>query len=169
MSSRALAQRRQRHVDDVDAVEEVLAELAGRDHRAQVAVRRGDDADVDLARLGVADAVERALLEHAQDLDLQRRRHVADLVEEERAEVGGLEQAGLVGDRAGERAALVTEQLGVEQVVVERGAVRDDERGARGARERSWIARATSSLPVPFSPWIEHGRVATARRLSSSA
>ena len=154
MSSRRSRSAGSVHVDHVDPVEQVLAELAGGDHRGEIAVRRRDDADVDLARLGVADAVERALLEHAQHLDLQRRRHVADLVEEERAEVGDLEQPGLVGDRAGERAALVAEQLGVEQVVVERRAVRDDEACDRGAREPTWIARATSSLPVPFSPWI---------------
>src|SRR5436190_1350415 len=88
---------------------------------------RGEDAHVDLAGLGVADAIECSLLQDAQDLHLKGGSHVADLVEEERAEVGSLEQARLVGDRARERTALVTEQLGVEQVVVERRAVRHDE------------------------------------------
>ena len=42
-------------------------------------------------------------------------RQLADLVEEHRAAVGRLEQAGLAPDRAGEGAALVAEQLALEQ------------------------------------------------------
>ena len=53
-----IAQRRQRDRDDVEPVEQVLAELAVRDRLLQVAVGRGDDPDVDLDRLGAADAAE---------------------------------------------------------------------------------------------------------------
>jgi glutamyl-tRNA reductase len=42
-------------------------------------------------------------------------RHLADLVEEQRAAVGGLEEADLLAIGAGERAALVAEQLALEQ------------------------------------------------------
>ena len=57
-------------------------------------------------------------------------RHVADLVEEERAAVRGLElaDAPLVG--AGERAALVAEELALEELVRDRRAVERDERAA---------------------------------------
>ena len=82
---------------------------------------------------------------------------VADLVEEEGAAVGQLEAALLAAGRAGEGALLVAEQLGLEQGLGERRAVHRDERPARARLERSWMARATSSLPVPLSPWIEHG------------
>src|SRR5437868_4026629 len=77
--------------------------------------------------------VASAPLAHAQQLDLERRGHVADLIEEERAAVGDLEQPRLILDRAGERAADVAEQRALEQVVVERGAVLHHERllGAR--------------------------------------
>ena len=54
-------------------------------------MRRGDDADVDLDRVRVADALELALLQHAQQLRLQRRAHRPDFVEEERALVRLLE------------------------------------------------------------------------------
>ena len=47
MSSRALAERRDADADDVEPVEEVLAERAGRDHRLEVAMGRADDAHVD--------------------------------------------------------------------------------------------------------------------------
>ena len=94
------------------------------------------------------------LLEHAQQLHLQRQRQLADLVEEERAAVGRLEETRLVADGAGEGALHVAEELGLEQVLRDRRAVDRDE-GARSARSLSaWIARATSSLPVPLSPAI---------------
>ena len=99
-----------------------------------------------------ADALELALLQHAQQLGLHRRRDVADLVEEQRAAVGELEAAELALDGAGERALLVAEQLALEQRLGERAAVDLDERAARARRERWWMARATSSLPVPDSP-----------------
>ena len=62
-----------------------------------------------------AERLELALLQHAQQLGLQRRRDLADLVEEDRAAVGQREAALLVGRRAGERALVVAEQLGLEQ------------------------------------------------------
>ena len=87
----ALAQRRQLHRDHVQPVEEILAERAVGDHLREVAVGRGDDAHVDLDRVRVADALELALLQHAQQLRLQRRAHRPDLVEEQRALVRLLE------------------------------------------------------------------------------
>ena len=81
----AVAQRRQVQVDDVEAVVEVLAEAAGLDLDVEVAVGGGEDADVDRLGVGVADPHDHPLLQRAQDLHLQRQRHLADLVEEQRA------------------------------------------------------------------------------------
>ncbi len=47
-------------------------------------------------RLGAADPLDLALLEHAQQLGLQARAHLADLVEEDGAAVGRLEAADLL-------------------------------------------------------------------------
>ena len=77
MSLGAIAQRRQRDREDVEPVVEVLAELAVGDQLLEVAVGRRDDAHVDLDRLGAADALELALLQHAQQLDLHLHRQVA--------------------------------------------------------------------------------------------
>ena len=49
--------------------------------------------------------------------------HVADFVEEDRAAVGLLELADLLLGRAGERALLVAEQLRLDQLLGNRGAV----------------------------------------------
>ena len=95
----ALAQRRQDDRDDVDAVVEVFAEPPLGDRLGQVLVGRGDDADVGLQLLEPADAPEPPLLQHAQQLDLHHRAHLADLVEEDRALLGHLEQPLLVRRR----------------------------------------------------------------------
>ena len=89
----ALAKRRELQDRDREPVEEVFAEPAGGDLLGQRAVRRGDDAHVDLDRLGGADADDLAFLEHAQQLHLRGAGQLAELVEEERAAVGGLEVA----------------------------------------------------------------------------
>ena len=101
--------------------------------RREVAVGRGDHAHVDLDRVRVADALELALLQHAQQLHLQRRAHRPDFVEEQRALVRLLEPSLPVADRAGERAAHVAEQLGLEQRLRNRAAVERDEAVQRAA------------------------------------
>ena len=100
----------------------------------QVAVGRRDDPDVRVADARAAEALELALLEHAEQLGLHRRRHLADLVEEQHAAAGLLDPSRLRRDRAGERAALVAEQLRLEQLVGKRRAVDGDERPVLAAR-----------------------------------
>jgi hypothetical protein len=54
-------------VNDVEAIEQVLAERALLDHLAQVAVRRRDDTDVDNASASVrTDLLELACLEESR-------------------------------------------------------------------------------------------------------
>ena len=84
-----LAQRRQPQPDDVEAVEQVLAEAPVGDERLEVGVGGGDDADVDLHRLRLAEAVDFVGLEEAQQLGLELGADLGDLVEEERAAGGG--------------------------------------------------------------------------------
>ncbi len=98
--ARALAQRRQADRHDVEAVEEVFAERAGGDELLEVAVGRRDEAHVDADRLDAADALELALLQRAQELDLHLDGDLANLVEEQRAAVGELEAPGLARHRA---------------------------------------------------------------------
>ena len=121
--ARPLAQRRQAQVHDVQAVEQVLAERPVAHGLGQVAVGGGQDADVDLHRLGAADPVDLALLDGAQQLGLQAAVHLADFVEQQGAAVGLLELADAAGHGAGEGALLVAEQLALQQVLGDRGAV----------------------------------------------
>ena len=77
--------------------------------------------------LRAAEALELLLLQHAEQLGLQLRRDVADLVEEQRPLVGQLEAADLLADGAGEGALLVAEQLALQQPRGDGRAVELDE------------------------------------------
>ena len=77
----------------------------------QVAIGRGNDADVHLGRVRGAQALQFVLLEDAQQLHLHIRGQLTNLVEEDRAVVGELEPALFLLHRTGERAPLVTEQF----------------------------------------------------------
>ena len=48
----------------------------------------------------------------------------------------------------------MAEQLALQQVLGQGRAVDRDQRPRRGSRDAWWMARATSSLPVPVSPSI---------------
>src|SRR5207253_1137953 len=93
-----------------------------------LAVRRRDQPDVGCAVLHVAEAAESLLLEHLEQARLNLRIHVADLVEEDRAAVRNFEQSLLRGDSAGERSLFVAEQLRLEELARNAGAVEIDER-----------------------------------------
>ena len=125
-----LAQRRQVQRDQVDAVEQVLAELAARDLVGERAVRGRDDAHVDRPRLARAEHLVGAVLEDAEQLHLRARVEIADFVEEDRAAVGNLEAAPAIGARVGEGPADVAEHLALEERGRDAAEVHLDERTA---------------------------------------
>ncbi len=83
-----------------EPVVQVATEAASFDALEQRPVGRGDDLDVDTTLAHLADAPHDAIVEHAQQLGLQRGRHLTDFVEQERAVFGLLEQTGLLAHRA---------------------------------------------------------------------
>ncbi len=98
-------------------------------------MRGCDEAEVDALGLRRADRHDLALLNGTQQLGLHAGGELADFVEEDGAAFGRAEEAGLVAHRAGERAAVVAEELGFGEGLGERRAVHGDERaGALGAR-----------------------------------
>src|SRR5262249_45825377 len=107
----ALAQRRDSQRGHGEPIEKILAGGCPGGFLLEVAVGRRDEANVDFDRLEAADALELALLDRAQQLDLHFDGDLADLVEEQSSVIGELEAAGLARRRAGERALLVAEQL----------------------------------------------------------
>src|SRR5215469_5670166 len=103
----ALTQRRNFNGKDPQPVVEILAKTALVNLPGQIAIGGGDHADIDLARMNIADAFEFLLLQHPQQLGLHRERHFTDFVQEQGAAVGQLEAAGLVFECVGHRAHIV--------------------------------------------------------------
>ena len=115
-------------VHHAEAIVEILAEFAPLDEGPQLPVGRRHDPDVDSDFLVAAQPREGPVLEHVEQLGLERQRHLADLVQEDGAAVGLLEAAELPAFGAREGPALVAEQLALQQVARHRRAVDLDER-----------------------------------------
>jgi hypothetical protein len=103
-----------------------------------------------------AQALEFALLENAQQLHLDVRRHVADFVQEHRPRIGLLELARLGSRGAGEGALLVAEELAFHQVFREGGAVDLHQRPVAARRVEMNGAR-DQVLPYPAFAGQQHG------------
>ena len=122
-----LAQRRQRQLDDVQAIQQIAAQRPLGGAGVDVLVGGRQHAHVDRDRGVAADDVDHVLLQHPQQLALQRQRQLGDLVEEQ-GPAGGLAEASRpIADRPGERPAHVPEQLRLEQLAGDRRAVDRDE------------------------------------------
>ncbi len=125
--ARALAQRRHVQGDHVETVEEILPEAPLPDVMLEGAVRCGDDPYVNMANGRVADAPHLTAVEKPQHPDLDRWRHVANLIQEQDAAIRLLDESRLVRHRARERSTAVPEQLALGERVGERPAVHRDE------------------------------------------
>ncbi len=108
---------------DAEAEEEILAEIACLHHLLQILVGGREQAHIDLNHLGAAQAFELPFLQHTQNLGLGGLAHVAVLVEKQHSLVGQLEAALALFCGAGEGPLLVTEQLALQQVLMQRRAV----------------------------------------------
>ena len=102
--------------------------------RQQVAIRGRQHTNVDRPRAVLTDAPHLALLQHAQQLDLHGRRHIANFIEEQRAAIRGFEESRAVLRRARERAAGVSEELGLQQGLGYSGAIDREKRAGRPRR-----------------------------------
>src|SRR5207253_4312057 len=130
----ALAERRHIDVDDVEAIEEVVAELLRFYLSLQVFVRRADDPDVHLDRQRRANALDLSVLEDPKQLRLHRQAHLTDLVQEDRAFVRKLEAPASLRLRTGEAAFLVSEELSFEKRFGKRRARDLDDRAGAPVR-----------------------------------
>ncbi len=124
----AFQQARSFELDHRKAIEQIFPKLLGGDHRAEITMGGGDDADVDLAGLQRTEALNFLILQGAEQLALGGQRHVADFVEKESAVVGVLKQADFILGRSGEGAFNVAKELAFKQRLDEGGAVQGNER-----------------------------------------
>ena len=118
--------RRQVDLHHIEPMIQVFAKRSFGHARFQRAIRRGDDAHVHRNRLGTAHALKRARLQHAQQLRLHVEIDVGDLVQKQRAGVGALEPADVTVHRAREGALLVAEQLALQKLARQGGAIECD-------------------------------------------
>src|SRR5881628_1586335 len=81
----ALPKRRQMQRNDVQAVVQVGTEPTRLDLLLEIAIGGGDQSRVDRDGFRGADGDDFSMLENAQQLDLRRRRRLANFVEEERS------------------------------------------------------------------------------------
>ena len=106
-----LAQRRQLDAEDIQAVEEILAEAAPPHSVLQILVGRSDDPHVRLPLPSRPQPVEPLRLDEPEQCDLDPLIDSADLVEQDGASTRLLELAGVGLPRPRERPLLVSEQL----------------------------------------------------------
>src|SRR3981081_563843 len=84
------------HLDRIKTEQQIFAKLSGSAGGSKVGVGGGDYAHVDTARVGGADPLNLAGLEHAQQLRLLMHGHVADLVQEDGSTVGQFEASDTI-------------------------------------------------------------------------
>ncbi len=144
----AFAQGRHKKRHHVEPVKEVFAEVALGNLLFEILVGRGDQSHIDAQRLRAADRREQLLVERRQHLGLRLQAHVADLVEKQRAAVGALQHAGLLGRPSGARTVAIAEQLRLDVILgncravhLNEDAVAAQAFGVNGARDQS-LARA---------------------------
>ena len=122
----SFAQWREGETDDVEAVKQIFAETPAGNFAGEIAVRGGDDADIDLDALQRTDRPELAFLQDAQEFDLKVERQVAHFIEESSAAAGMFDKPafGLTG--SGESAPGVSEEFAFHERADERAAVNRD-------------------------------------------
>src|SRR5580704_5817644 len=111
----ALAQGGDLKGNNVEPVKQILAKMMVSHLAQQVPVGGCDDPGIDPDRLITADPLEALLLNEAQELGLQRRAQISNLVEEHGATVGGLQASGFVLERSRKRASHVAEEFALQQ------------------------------------------------------
>ena len=94
--------------EDVQPVKQILPELSGTSQRSQIAVGRGNDANLEVAVDGIAQTPDLFFLENSKELYLKSPRRVGNLVKEKCSVVRFLKQARFVRNGRGEGASAVS-------------------------------------------------------------
>src|SRR5437660_6969472 len=149
-----------RHVDlhDVQAIVEILAELAAAQGELQVSIGRGHDPGVDHDGLAAADSRKLQVLHDVQQFRLEGEGEFADLVQVDGSAVRQLEHPQLSPGGPGEGAFFVAKERGFQEPSGEGGTVHPDERPVRPRGRRVDGARH-EVLADPALPAEEDGRI----------
>src|SRR5262245_59130165 len=110
----ALAQRQQDERGWREAIKQIRAEGAAADQIGEIGVGRGNDSNVKWSRVATTEASHQTAVDCREHLALQIERQRIDIVQEQRAAVGGLEQPWSRPRGVWGHAALVAEQLALQ-------------------------------------------------------
>jgi hypothetical protein len=124
----ALPQRRHRHAEHVQAIEQIETKPAVARELAKVHIGRGDHSHVRPLFTLAADRPIVQILQKAQQCHLPLGRKRIHFVEEQRTAVGLRDEAALLFARIGEGTPAMAEQLVLDQSIGYRAAVDGDER-----------------------------------------
>ena len=125
----SIPQGRDWNGDNTDSVKEVFSEFPLQHQFFQIFIGSGDHPDVDVNGGVVADPLQFLFLENTQQLCLGCKRHVADLIKEDAAGVGGFKAADPAPLGAGKCPFDVPKQFTFQQALIEGCAVHLDEGG----------------------------------------
>src|SRR5262249_39796593 len=120
--------RRQMNRKDIQAVEKIGAKFLLVNHGLEVAVGGRDQAGISAQRARASEPLELLILQDAQQLRLEIKRDLANLVQKYGAVIGQLKPSDALCDGASEGPFLVTKKLAFEQAGWNRGATQFDER-----------------------------------------
>src|SRR4029077_18957041 len=95
---------------------QIAAKLSASHHLHEIPIRCSYQPDIHLVRTTAPQALEFLLLQHTQQLRLQRRRDVAYFVQQQRAFVSHFEAPDLLRDGTGEGTLLMTEQFAFQKI-----------------------------------------------------
>src|SRR5262245_28164391 len=119
----AVPQRRNRKTDHVDAIEEIVTKPTLLNHLLEVRIGRGDDANIDNGRSRLAEWRTLARLDECKQVWLKVDAQLADLVEEECSALRAANQTNVIAVGSCKCSPPMTEQLTLEHVTRNRGAV----------------------------------------------
>lgn len=154
----ALAERGNVDRDHADPEIEVLTKPACRHLGRQIPVGGTEDPHVDRDRTA-ADRSDLARLQHPQELGLQGKTHVADLIEKKGAPLRVTEGPGTITVGTGEGAADMAEEFALEEIGGDRRAI-DRNEGARPAAAEIVNGARHHLLAGPRLAGDEHGHIA---------
>src|SRR5208282_521238 len=121
-----VAQGGENNGHNVNAVIEVFAESPGSHQFLQVFVGGGDEPEVNLPGALAADSGHGTVFEHAQQLGLECQAQSRDLVEQQSTGVRQFNMTGTRRPRVGKGTLFVSEELSLDQVLRQGGAIDAD-------------------------------------------
>ena len=108
-----------------EPIKKVFTEAFSGNQGPQILVGGGDDADIHFSAIQRPYALHFLVLKHAEEFSLNRKGHVTDLVQKQRAVMGVLEETRLIVCGPGKRSLHMAKHLALEKTLYYRRAIED--------------------------------------------